>query len=200
MDESLPEVYLARHGETAWSLEGRHTGRTDIPLTKRGERKRGCCGDGSRGSPSPRSWSARSRGRGGLASWRASRPSPRSFPTSSSGTMAIMKAGSPPTSALSGQAGISSGTVARAVSHSRRWVRRADRVITRLRSDGGRVLLFGHGHFFRILGARWTGLTTEDARHLVLSTASLSIVGYEHSMDDSAILLWNDDHHVNQGA
>ena len=42
---------------------------------------------------------------------------------------------------------------------------RADRVIARLRSDGGRVLLFGHGQFFRVLGARWTGLTTEDARH-----------------------------------
>ena len=38
MDESLPDVYLARHGETAWSLSGRHTGRTDIPLTERGER------------------------------------------------------------------------------------------------------------------------------------------------------------------
>ena len=40
VDESLPEVYLARHGETAWSLEGRHTGRTDIPLPRRGESAR----------------------------------------------------------------------------------------------------------------------------------------------------------------
>ena len=76
---------------------------------------------------------------------------------------------------------------------------RADRVIARLRADGGRLLLFGHGHFFRVLGARWTSLTTGDARHLVLSTASLSILGYEHTLDDPAILLWNDDHHVNPG-
>ena len=45
----------------------------------------------------------------------------------------------------------------------------------------------------------WTGLTTEDARHLVLSTASLSILGYEHTVDDPAIRLWNDDHHVKPG-
>ncbi len=74
---------------------------------------------------------------------------------------------------------------------------RADRVVARLRTDGGRVLLFGHGHFFRVLAARWTGLSTEDARHLVLSTASLSILGYEHTLKDPAILLWNDDHHAN---
>ena len=69
-------------------------------------------------------------------------------------------------------------------------------MITRLREDGGRVLVFGHGHFSRVLAARWTGLTTEDARHLMLSTASLSIVGYEHTLDDPAIVLWNDDHHA----
>ena len=76
---------------------------------------------------------------------------------------------------------------------------RADRVIARLRADGGRILVFGHGHFSRVLAARWMGLTPEDARHLLLSTASLSIVGYEHTLDDPAILLWNDDHHANTG-
>ena len=105
--------------------------------------------------------------------------------------MAIMKAGSPPTSAVSGQAGISSATAARGVSRSRTVGARADRVIARLRADGGRVLLFGHGHFSRVLAARWMGLTPEDARHFLLSTASLSIVGYEHTLDDPAILLWN---------
>ncbi len=77
---------------------------------------------------------------------------------------------------------------------------RADRVIARLRSDGGRILIFGHAHFSRILAARWMGLPAEDAEHLVLSTASLSIVGYEHNRDDPAILLWNDDHHVKPAA
>ena len=73
---------------------------------------------------------------------------------------------------------------------------RADRVIARLRADAGRILVFGHGHFFRIFAARWMGLTVEDARHLLLSTASLSILSYEHTLNDPAILLWNDDHHV----
>jgi probable phosphoglycerate mutase len=76
---------------------------------------------------------------------------------------------------------------------------RADRVVAQLRAAGGRILIFGHGHFSRVLAARWMGLTTEDAEHLVLSTASLSIVGYEHNRDDPAILLWNDDHHANTG-
>ncbi len=48
--------------------------------------------------------------------------------------------------------------------------------------------------------ARWMGLTTEDASHLLLSTPSLSIAGYEHTLDDSAIVLWNDDHQVKPGA
>ena len=76
---------------------------------------------------------------------------------------------------------------------------RADRLIARLRLDGSRILLFGHGHFSRILAARWLGLATENARHFTLSTASLSIVGYEHTLDDPAILLWNDCHHANSG-
>ena len=72
----------------------------------------------------------------------------------------------------------------------------ANRVVARLRADGGRILLFGHGHFSRILAARRMDLPVEDARHLLLSTASLSIVGYEHTLADPAIILWNDDHHV----
>src|SRR5215472_8564789 len=49
MSERLPTVYLARHGETAWSISGQHTGLTDLPLTKRGERNARCLGDRLRG-------------------------------------------------------------------------------------------------------------------------------------------------------
>ena len=73
---------------------------------------------------------------------------------------------------------------------------RADRVIARLRAIDGDVLLFSHGHFLRVLAARWLGLPAGDARLLILSTAALSILGYEHNLEEPAIRLWNDNRHV----
>ena len=73
---------------------------------------------------------------------------------------------------------------------------RADRVIANLRAIDGRVLLFGHGHFFRVLTGRWLGLPPADGRLFFLSTASLSVLGYEHSRDEPAVRLWNDVRHV----
>ncbi len=73
---------------------------------------------------------------------------------------------------------------------------RADRVVGRLRHVDGRVLLFGHGHFFRVLAARWLGLPGGDGRLFYLSTASLSVLGYEHDRTEPAVHLWNDDRHV----
>jgi broad specificity phosphatase PhoE len=73
---------------------------------------------------------------------------------------------------------------------------RADRVVSRLRTLEGRVLLVGHGHFFRVLAARWLGLPASDGRLFYLSTASLSVLGYEHSRDEPAVRLWNDVRHV----
>ena len=60
----------------------------------------------------------------------------------------------------------------------------------------GHVLIFGHGHFFRVLAARWVGLPPGDASRFVLGTAALSILGYEHGPEDPAIRLWNDDRHA----
>jgi probable phosphoglycerate mutase len=73
---------------------------------------------------------------------------------------------------------------------------RADQMIVRLKTIGGPVLCFSHGHILRAIAARWVGLAPSEAAHLVLSTGALSILGYEHRLDDPAILLWNDDHHV----
>ena len=200
MNDPLPDVYLARHGETAWSLSGRHTGRTDIPLTERGEdnarrlrgRLEGITFTEVLVSPLQRArrtcelagFAAVARVTPDLVEWdygdyegrltadiRLERPGWYLFRDGCPGGESLSTVGA-----------------------------RADRVIARLRADGGRILLFGHAHFSRVLAARWTGLTTEDARHLVLSTASLSVVGYEHTPDDPAILLWNDVHHVNPDA
>ncbi len=196
MSGSLPEVYLARHGETAWSLSGRHTGRTDIPLTERGEenarrlrgRLEGITFTEVLVSPLQRArrtcelagFAAVAQVIPELAEWDYGDYEGRltsEIRRERSGWY-LFRDGCP-----GGESLASIGA-------------RADRVIDRLRADRGRILVIGHGHFSRVLAARWMGLSTEDARHFLLSTASVSIVGYEHTLDDPAILLWNDVHHV----
>jgi broad specificity phosphatase PhoE len=70
---------------------------------------------------------------------------------------------------------------------------RADRLIARLRVLVGNIALFSHGHFGRVLAGRWIGLPVRQAQHFLLSTASLSILGYEHDLGERpAIFLWNE--------
>jgi broad specificity phosphatase PhoE len=69
-------------------------------------------------------------------------------------------------------------------------------VVARLRAASGDVLVFGHGHFLRALGARWIDLPVAFGSRLLLSTASVSVLGYEHGPRDPAIKLWNDVHHL----
>jgi probable phosphoglycerate mutase len=73
---------------------------------------------------------------------------------------------------------------------------RADRVIARLRGASASVLVFSSGHFLRVLAARWLGLEPAAGRYLLLTTATLSILGYEHNLTEPVIRLWNDDRHV----
>jgi broad specificity phosphatase PhoE len=73
---------------------------------------------------------------------------------------------------------------------------RADRVVSRLHTVAGDVLLFSSGHFLRVLAARWIGIEPINGKSLMLDTASLSAVGYENSISQPAIRLWNDTHHV----
>ena len=74
--------------------------------------------------------------------------------------------------------------------------RRADRVVARVRAIDGDVLLFSSGHFLRVLTSRWLGLDASCGRLFVLSTATLSVLGYEHTLAEPAIQLWNDSRHV----
>ena len=69
---------------------------------------------------------------------------------------------------------------------------RADRVIARVRATEGDVLVFAHMEILRILAARWIGLPALEARHLYLETASVSVLGYDHELDEPVIRLWND--------
>jgi probable phosphoglycerate mutase len=73
---------------------------------------------------------------------------------------------------------------------------RADRAINRLRGVEGKTLLFSSGHFLRVLAARWLELEPTGGRFFVLSTASLSALGYEHNRSQAVIRLWDDTRHV----
>lgn len=196
MSESLPEVYLARHGETAWTVAGRHTGRTDLPLTEHGERNAANLRDRLRGMTFSRilvSPLGRALRTCELAGFAANAEVLRDLTEWDYGAYEGRRT-SEIREARPGwylfRDGCPGGEPVTAVSA------RADRVIALLRKTSGRILLFGHGHFFRVLAARWVGLPPEDACHLLMSTASLSILSYEHTFDDSAIRLWNDDRHV----
>jgi broad specificity phosphatase PhoE len=193
---ALPEIYLARHGETAWSISGQHTGLTDIPLTDRGERNAKSLGERLKGvdftevltSPLVRAtrtcalagFEGRAKVVPDLVEW--------DYGDYEGRTTADIRAENPGwflfrDGCPGGESVLQVGT-------------RADRVIARLRSIEGGVLVFSHGHFCRVLAARWLGLLAEDARHFLLGTASLSILSYEHNPEEPVIKLWNDNRHV----
>lgn len=187
----LQKIYFIRHGETEWSLSGQHTGRTEMPLIAAGELAAHALGPKlaaisfSKILTSPRVRAQRTCELAGitgaeiendLAEWdygdyeglrsaeiRATRPD-----------WDIYHDGCP-----NGES-------------PEQMSARADRLILRLQTLSGNVALFSHGHFGRVLAARWIGLPLAQARHFGLSTASLNILGYESTEHPvPAILLWN---------
>jgi broad specificity phosphatase PhoE len=196
MNDALPIVYLARHGETAWTVSGQHTGLTDLPLTERGERNAFSLGQRLKGlaytavlsSPLQRAtrtcelagFGKVAQVQSDLVEWNygdyegrrlveihAERPGWQLF-----------RDGCPK--------GESPGQVGQ----------RADRVIRQTRSLSGNVLIFSSGHFLRVLAARWLGLEPAGGRLFILSTASLSALSYQHTLAEPAIRLWDDTNHV----
>jgi broad specificity phosphatase PhoE len=196
MSETLPSVYVARHGETAWSLSGQHTGLTDLPLTERGEQNARALGNHLKGHTfacvftSPLQRARRTCELAGfgqvavvdpeLVEWNygeyeglrtaeihKKRPEWQLFRDGCPGGESVAQVGV-----------------------------RADRVITRLRSIDGDVLIFSSGHISRVIGARWVGLEPACGKLLLLSTASLSKLGYEHSKNNPVLSLWNDVSHL----
>jgi broad specificity phosphatase PhoE len=196
MSENLPKIYLARHGETEWSLTGQHTGTSDIPLTENGERNARNLGERLRGTHFVKVWSSplqRSRRTCALAGFAAQEEIDADLVEWNYGdyegqrTADIRK--SRPDWFLF-RDGCPGGESPDAIAA------RADRVMARLRGLEGNVLIFSHGHFLRVLAARWLGKPASDARYLLLSTAALSILGYEHNRNEPVLRLWNDDGHV----
>jgi broad specificity phosphatase PhoE len=198
MSQSLPMVYLARHGETAWSLSGQHTGLTDLPLTQRGERNARSLGERLRGLTFTRVFTSplqRARrtcelaGFGSMAQfdpdlveWNYGNFEGRTSVEihKDNPDWQIFRDGCP--------GGESPAQVAA----------RADRVVRRVREVKGDVLVFSSGHFLRALTARWLGLAPAAGQYLLLSTASLSTLSYEHNLTQPVISLWNDTWHVGQ--
>jgi broad specificity phosphatase PhoE len=190
MSETLPVVCLARHGETEWSLSGQHTGLTDLPLTDRGKRNARKLGEQPRVFTSPLQRAARTCELAGfgaqseidrdLLEWNygeyegmrtaeihAKRPGWQLFRDGCPGVESPGEVGT-----------------------------RADRVVDRVRAIKGDVLIFSSGHFLRVLTARWLGLEPQAGRYFLLSTASLSALGYEHDLSQPVIQLRNDLHHL----
>ena len=195
MSTSLPEIYLARHGETAWTISRQHTGLTDIPLLKQGENDAIQLGRRLQGGVHQSLGQPPSDELAEPANGPASATRPRSISSCTSGITVITRVGAPPTSIRRDQAGICFATVARGVVDCGDWRPRRPRDHALAGLDGD-ILLFSHGHFLCVLVARWLGLAAGDARLFVLSTAALSILGYEHNLEEPAILLWNDNRHV----
>jgi broad specificity phosphatase PhoE len=196
VNQQLPVVYLARHGETAWSLSGQHTGRTDLPLTERGERNARSLGERLKGLrfavvlTSPLQRAVRTCELAGFGSvakvdhdlleWdygqyegrrsaeiHADRPD-----------WELFRDGCP-----EGESPAQVGA-------------RADYVVSRVRAIDADVLVFSSGHFLRVLAARWLGLEPGAGKYFLLSTASLSALSYEHNRLQPVIRLWGDTRHV----
>jgi broad specificity phosphatase PhoE len=196
MSETLYTVYLARHGETAWSTSGQHTGLTDLPLTERGRRNATRLGQRIKGltfvkvftSPLQRAsttcelagFGATAQSDPDLVEWNYGQYEGRrtaEIHVERPGWQ-LFRDGCP-----GGESPAEIGA-------------RADRVVSRVRAVQGNVLIFSSGHILRVLAARWLGLAPLAGEYFLLSTASLSTLSYEHDLEHPTIQLWNDVNHV----
>jgi len=192
MSSLLPEIHLIRHGETAWTESRRHTGLTDIPLTERGERQARRFGEHLRGwtfahvFTSPLQRAKRTCELAGLGAMAQVDPDlvEWNYGEYDGLTTAEILKRRPGWQLF--RDGCPGGETVAEVSA------RADRVIARLRALDDAALLFSSGHFLRVLGARWLDLDASCGRFFLLSTTTLSILGYEHNKSDPVIRLWND--------
>ena len=192
MSDALPVVYLARHGETAWTISRQHTGVTDLPLTAQGEAEAVRLGQRLQGLraaavlTSPLRRAVRTCELSGFASLAKVEPDLMewNYGTYEGRTSADIHAERPDWQLF--RDGCPGGESPDQIGA------RADRAARRVRAIEGDVLLFSSGHFLRVFAARWLGLPPGAGRYFVLGTASLSAVGYEHDRSDPAIRLWNE--------
>jgi broad specificity phosphatase PhoE len=190
--EIFPVIYLARHGETAWSVTGQHTGLTDLPLTERGERNALRLGQRLAGSvfakvlTSPLQRAVRTCELAGFGA--AAEVDPDlvewNYGDYEGLRTAEIHAVRPAWQLF--RDGCPNGESPQDVGA------RADRVVSRVRAFKGDVLIFSSGHFLRVFAARWLGLEPFAGKLFTLDTASLSALSYEHDLSSPAIQFWND--------
>jgi broad specificity phosphatase PhoE len=188
----LARLYFIRHGGTAWSLSGQHTGRTDLPLTEQGEQESRQLGEQLRSVIFERLFCSpllRARQTCQLIGWNATveiEPDLAEWDYGDyEGQRSIDIRRERPDWNLFAD-GCPHGELPGHVSD------RADRLLARLRTLQGNIAICSHGDFGRVLGARWIGLSVRQAQHFLLNTATLSVLGYEHDrIDHPAIALWN---------
>jgi probable phosphoglycerate mutase len=190
-------VYLARHGETLWTLSGQYTGLTDLPLTQHGERTAHRLGERLEGLAFTKIFTSplqRARRTCELAGFGAVAEIDPDLVEWDYGDYEgrrgdDVRAEHPGWSLF--RDGCPGGEMPEDVSA------RADRVVGRVRAVEGDVLLFTSGHFIRVLASRWLGLEPSvNSRYFMLSTASLSALGYENEISRPVIRFWNDTRHV----
>ena len=189
---STLRLYLIRHGETAWSLSGRHTGRTDIPLTPNGEDEARELGKLLQDIPfahvltSPLRRALQTCGLAGLDNTPEIEPCLAEWDYGEyEGQRSVDILEQRPNWNVY-RDGCPRGEMPAQVSA------RADRLISRLLELEGNIALFTHGQFGSVLAARWIGLPVAEAEHFMLGTASLSILAFDlHHTAVPVIALWN---------
>lgn len=197
MNDALPVVYLARHGETAWSRTGQHTGLTDLPLTERGECNARKLGERLKGLAfasvftSPLQRATRTCELAGFSANFTINPDLVEWNYGQYEGLRTVDIQTQRPDWQLFRDGCPGGETVNDICE------RADRVVERIRAVEGNVLVFSSGHILRVLATRWLGLEPVVGKYLLLSTASLSALGYDHNLSEPAIRFWNDTEHLN---
>lgn len=191
---NLPRrIFLIRHGETAWTLSRQHTGLKDIPLTPQGEKQAALLGKRLQKERFTHIFSS---------------PLQRALRTCHLCDLRPILDPDLVEWDYGAYEGLTSKEIAQKEPNWNLFThpvpggesleeigRRADRCLSKLKCLSGDIALFSSGHILRVLTARFLDLPPQEGMHWVLSTASLSILSYEHG--NPALFLWNDIHHLN---
>jgi len=189
MSSSSPEIVLVRHTETEWSRSGRHSGRTDVPLTDNGRERALALGPELRHRPfelvltSPLVRAAETCRLAGLGDRAAERDELMEWDYGAYEGQRTHEIREERPGWSLWRDGVPEGETAEQVGE------RVDRLLADLRSSSGDAIVFSHGHVLRVLTARWLGLDPRAGQLFALDPGSLSVLGYER--ETPVVRLWN---------